>query len=215
MTLTFSAGSGISFVRGSAIAPFNANIALSINVLDLDGASASNPVSFGSGSGMSFSSGAAQYYGRLYLGNAVGSELLDLPMPLVTQYYLNTSQGFVVNTSDVCTTAPPITFSNYQLNLTSGKTCVRDSGSPGVSGQGCSAATSNSYSSTAVAGAFNLILAAPGQGSSGAVSVTPTAPAWLQYLWNSSSGSNASPVGMATFGVFPGSPTRIYQREVY
>jgi MSHA biogenesis protein MshQ len=215
VTLTFSAGSGISFARGSAITPFSANIALSINVIDADGASAANPVTFGAGSGMSFSTGATQYYGRLYLGNALGSELLDLPMPLVTQYYRNTSQGFVTNTSDVCTAAPPIAFSNYQLNLSSGKTCVRDSGYPGASGQGCAAAASNPYASTAVAGAFNLILAAPGAGNNGAVTVTATAPAWLQYLWNSGSGSNASPSGMATFGVFPGSPSRVYQREVY
>jgi MSHA biogenesis protein MshQ len=215
VTLTFSAGSGLSFARGSAIAPFNADIALSINVIDLDGASASNPVTFGSGSGIAFSTGAAQYYGRLYLRDALGSELLDLPMSLVTQYFVGTSQGFATNTSDVCTTAPPISFSNYQLNLSAGKTCVRDSGNPGVSGQGCATAASSRYSATAAAGAFNLILAAPGAGNSGAVSVTPTAPTWLQYLWNTSSGSNTSPVGMATFGVFPGSSTRIYQREVY
>jgi MSHA biogenesis protein MshQ len=213
VTLTFSAGTGISFARGSAIAPFSANIALSINVIDADAVSASNPVSFGSGSGMAFSTGATQYYGRLYLGNAVGSELLDLPMPLVTQYYLSTSQGFVTNSSDVCTTAPPLTFSNYQLNLATA--CVRDSGKPGVSGQGCTTAASSRYAATAVAGAFNLILAAPGAGYNGAVNVTPTAPTWLQYLWNTGSGSIANPVGTATFGVFPGSPSRVYQREVY
>jgi len=213
VNLTFSMGSGISFVRGSAIPPFTANIALAINVIDADGASASNPVTLGAGSGMSFSNGATQYYGRLSIGDALGSELLDLPMPLVTQYYLNSSQGFATNTNDSCTTAPAIGFSNYQLNLTS--VCVRDTGKPGVSGQGCTTAASSPYSATPVNGVFNLILAAPGAGKSGAVSVTPTAPAWLQYLWQTSSGSNTSPIGIATFGVFPGSPARIYQREVY
>jgi len=214
-TLTFSAGSGISFARGSAIAPFNANIALSINVLDSDGASASNPVSFGSGSGMAFSTGATQYYGRLNLGNALGSELLDLPMPLTTQYYASTTQGFVPNTQDTCTTAPALAFSNYQLNLSAGETCARDSGKPGVSGQGCTAAASSRYASPAVNGAFNLILAAPGSGNSGAVNVTPSAPTWLQYLWSAISGINTSPTGLATFGIFPGPASRIYQREVY
>jgi hypothetical protein len=216
-TLTFSAGSGIKFVRGTAVAPFNASIALSINVIDGDGVTAANPVTFGSGSGISFSTGAAQRYGRLFVRNVAGSELLDLPMSLTTQYYLNASQGFVTSTDDACTAAPALAFSGYQLNLSAGETCVRDSGSPGVSGQGCAvtAGASLRYRATAAAGDFNLILAAPGSGNSGALTLSATAPAWLQYLWNAGSGTNSSPAGMATFGVFPGPASRIYQREVY
>lgn len=214
-TLTFSAGSGISFTRGSAIAPFSANIALSINVVDLDGVTASNPVTFGSGSGIAFSNnGASQVYGRLALQSSVGSELLDLPVPLTTQYYQNGAQGFTTNTSDVCTAAPAIGLINYLPATTSGDTCVRDSGSPGVSGQGCPVAGSSLYSSTASAGAFNLILKAPGSGNSLAVTVTATAPSWLQYPWNTSTGFS-SPTGLATFGLFPGSQSRVHQREVY
>ncbi len=170
-TLTFSAGSGLLFNRTSAIAPFSANIALSINVIDTDAAAAPNPVTFGSGTGISFSTGATQYYGRLALRDAVGSELLDLPMPLTTQYYLSTTQGFTTNTADSCTTAPALAFSNYQLNLSSGETCVRDTGHPGSSGQGCSAAAAPSlqYHPVAVAGNFNLVLSAPGAGDAGAV----------------------------------------------
>ena len=212
-TLTFSAGSGLTFSRGAASAPFNANIALSINVIDTDGISAPNPVTFGGGSGISFSTSAAQYYGRLALRDAVGSELLDLPMLLTTQYYLSATLGFTTNTSDSCTAAPPISFSNYQLNLTAGETCVRDTGSPGFSGVGCAApaAAGLSYRASAAAGNFNLILAAPGAGDAGAVSVTATAPSWLQYNW----GSTSNPLGMATFGVFPGPTSRVHQREVY
>jgi MSHA biogenesis protein MshQ len=215
-TLTFSAGTGLSFTRGTPIAPMSTNIALSYNVIDLDSVAATaNPVTFGANTGIQFpTSSTIQYYGRLALRDALGSELLDLPMQLVTQYYFSNSVGFVTNTSDSCTTAPAITFSNWQQPLVSGKTCVRDSGSPGASGQGCSAAAANGYAAFAVAGAFNLILSAPGLGFSGAENVTATAPSWLQYLWNTP-GSNSSPIGMATFGVFPGSPTRIYQREAY
>ena len=217
-TLTFNAGSGIAFTRGGAVAPFSANIALAINVIDLDGVIATNPVNpvtFGATSGIQFSTGSSQYYGRLFLRDSLGSELLDLPIPLVTQYYLNSTQGFGTNSNDSCTTAAAIAFSNYQLNLSSGQTCVRDSGNPGSSGQGCAAAASSRYSPVASAGAFNLILAAPGAGNSGALTVAAAAPTWLQYLWNVSSGSNSSPTGMATFGMFPGSPSRVYQREVY
>ena len=216
-TLTFSAGSGLVFNRAAAVAPFNANIALSINVIDADAIAAANPVTFGAGAGMSFSTSAAQFYGRLALRDAVGSELLDLPMPLTTQYYLNTTQGFTTNTLDNCTAAGTIAFSNYQPNLSAGKTCVRDSGSPGMSGSGCAAAApaSIAYKAAAASGNFNLVLAAPGAGANGSLAVTATAPAWLQYLWNASTGLNSNPSGMAAFGVFPGEASRVYQREVY
>ncbi len=212
-SLTYSAGTGLKFVRGGAIAPFSANLTLSENILDTDGVAAPNPVSFGGAGGMSFSAGATQYYGRLALRDALGSELLDLPMQLTTQYYLSATAGFTTNTADSCSVAPAIAFSNYQLNLTAGKTCVRDSGSPGASGAGCAAAAapSEKYLSIASAGNFNLNLAAPGAGNSGAASVTATAPSWLQYPWALAT----SPTALATFGVFPGPASRIYQRETY
>ncbi len=220
-TLTFSTGSGLSFNRAAAIAPFNANIALSFNVIDADGVAVSsingsaavNPVTFGAGTGISFSTGATQYYGRLALRDALGSELLDLPMALSTQYYLNSAVGFTTNTADSCTVAPALSFGNYQLNLTAGETCVRDSGKPGASGLGCAAPAppSSQYLPSAAAGNFNLILAAPGAGDNGSLSVTATAPSWLQYSW----GASSNPLGMATFGVFQAPASRVHQREVY
>ena len=209
VTLTFSAGSGLSFTRGTAIAPFSANIALAQNVIDLDSVAAANPVTFGATTGISFSTSTVQRYGELVAQNSVGSELLDLPVPLTVQYYQSGTQGFVTNTDDTCTTAPTLAFNNYQVNLIAGKTCVRDSGSPGASGLGCTAAASTGqrYSATASSGNFNLILAAPGAGYNGAVTVTATAPSWLQYPSN--------PSAIATFGEFPGSASRVYQREVY
>ena len=211
VTLTFSAGSGLSFTRSTAIAPFSANIALAQNVIDLDSVAAANPVTFGATNGISFSSGTTQEYGRLVLNNSIGSELLDLPVPLTVQYYVSGTQGFATNLADTCTTAATLVLSNYQLNLT--QTCVRDSGSPGASGVGCATAASaaQQYRATPSSGNFNLILAAPGSNHYGAVTVTATAPAWLQYLW--STGPN--PSAIATFGVFPGSASRVYQREVY
>jgi hypothetical protein len=221
VTLTFNSGTGLLFNRTSAIAPFNANIALGVDVIDadgvgvasVDGVTASNPVSFGAGTGISFSTGAAQYYGRLAVRDSVGSELLDLPMPLTTQYYLNTTVGFTTNTTDSCTAAPALSFSAYQGNLGAGKTCVRDTGNPGSSGLGCAApaAAGSQYRPTAVNGNFNLILAAPGAGNGGALSVTATAPSWLQYSW----GASVNPVGIGTFGEFPAPASRVHQREVY
>jgi MSHA biogenesis protein MshQ len=215
-SLTFSAGTGIAFTRATPIAPFNANIGLSINVVDLDGVAAtSNPVSFGAGGGIAFTTSPSQWYGRLALRNALGSELIDLPMSLSTQYYLGAAQGFTTNSGDSCTTAPALAFSNYQGALRS--LCVRDNGSPGRSGVGCAAPSSggSAYFATAAGGAFNLTLAAPGAGNSGAATVTVTAPAWLQFPWNAASGVYTGPSALATFGVFPGPASRIYEREVY
>ena len=214
-TLTFSAGSGLKYSRGSAIAPFSATIALAVNVIDQDGAAAANPVTFGSSGGIAFSTGSTQRYGRLVLRDSVGSELLDLPTSLTTQYYLSSTQGFTSNTADFCTTAPTLAFSGYQQNLAAGKTCVRDSGSPGLSGVGCAAAATPSYHATAVGGDFNLLLAAPGSGNNGALTVTAAAPSWLQYEWSVSSGTTSNPTGVATFGLFPGPASSVYQREVY
>jgi MSHA biogenesis protein MshQ len=215
-TLTFSTGTGLLFTRGVAVAPFSAKIALSINVIDSDGVAAPNPVSFGSATGISFSASALQYYGRLALRDAVGSELLDLPMALTTQYYLSTTQGFTTNTNDNCTLAPkPIALSNFRLPLTSGKTCVRDSGSPGASGAGCAVAApvATAFTAPASSGNFNLVFAAPGSGFNGAMTVRATAPAWLQYAWTG--GGNLDPTGIGAFGVFSGQASRVYQREVY
>ncbi len=164
---------------------------------------------------MSGGTGASQYYGRLALRDSLGSELLDLPMPLTTQFYVNSSAGFTTNTADSCTVAPVLAITGYQPNLKAGETCVRDSGNPGTSGIGCAAASSSRYQATAAAGNFNLILAAPGSGNNGAATVTAAAPAYLQYLWSVGSGVNSSPYGLATFGQFPGPPSRIHQREVY
>jgi hypothetical protein len=220
-TLTFGSGTGLFFNRGAAIPPFNADIALSFSVVDgdgvgvvsVDGAAAVNPVNFGAGAGISFSTGAAQYYGRLALRDSVGSELLDLPMPLTTQFYLNTTVGFTPNTADSCTSAPALSLGAYQGNLSAGKICVRDTGHPGNSGVGCAtpAAAGSQYRAAAVQGGFNLILAAPGAGNNGSVSVTAAAPAWLQYSW----GTSLNPTGIGTFGEFAAPASRVHQREVY
>jgi MSHA biogenesis protein MshQ len=217
-TLTFSTGTGLPgsrllFTRSAVVAPFNANISLSINVIDSDGVAAPNPVVFGGAAGISFSTSPLQYYGRLALRDAVGSELLDLPMALTTQYYVSTTQGFTTNTNDSCTVAPSIALSNFLQNLTSA--CVRDSSKPGVSGAGCAVAAPLPYNPKASSGNFNLVFAAPGSGFNGAMTVIATAPAWLQYVWNSAGGINTNPAGIAAFGVFSGQASRVYQREVY
>jgi MSHA biogenesis protein MshQ len=212
-TLTFSSGAGLLFTRAAAVAPFSANISLSINVIDSDGVAAPNPVVFGSVGGIGFSTSPTQYYGRLALRDAVGSELVDLHMALTTQYYLSTTQGFTTNTNDSCTVASPIALSNFVLPLTAAQICVRDSSKPGISGVGCAVAAPLPYNPKASSGNFNLVFASPGSGFNGVMTVRATAPAWLQYAWTG--GGNLDPTGIAAFGVFSGQASRVYQREVY
>lgn len=125
--------------------------------------------------------------GRVKLSNAHGSELLDLPVPMVAQYYNGT--WFVTNTADSCTTATV-----PALTLTPGGTAVmRTWNSPFVNGNG------------------GLKLGKPN--AKGYVTVTVTAPAWLQYPWGGAAAVN--PTARATFGVYKGSNEFIYLRETY
>jgi len=222
-TLTFSSGSGLRFSKGAAQAPFAANVQLAINVIDADGVVAvgaaplGNPVTFGTAAGIAFDAGSEIRYGRMRVGTAVGSERVDLPVPLRAEYFASTSAGFVTNGSDACTTGVTLAFSGYTENLNAGETCVRDSGAPGGSGIGCAApaALPIRYREPPVGGDFNLRLAAPGAGNQGSVVITATVPTWLMFDWNAGAAGDENPAGQATFGIFGGEQRQIYTREIY
>jgi hypothetical protein len=215
-TLTFR--DGVSFVKGALQAAFAAGVQLSINVIDADGvAAAANPVVFNS---MPFSAGDQIYYGRIRIANALGSELVDLPVKMVAEYYLSAAAGFVTNAADTCTNAVSLAFSGYTKNLSPGEICVRDSGAPGASGAGCAAAAPvgvrfTEPPSAINPGDFNLRLAAPGAGNTGSVLVNGNVPAWLRYDWDTGTPGDENPTGQATFGIFGGQSKQIYTREIY
>jgi len=230
-TLTFSGGSGLRFTRAAPVAPFNADIALTINVIDSDGvAYASNPARFGtatSGNGIAFSgSGKAMRWGRLKLANAIGSEFANLSMPVEAQYYTGTT--FVLNADDGCTgfAKSAVMFSNWQRNLAA-----------------CETFLSTVVSSvTLSAGKTSLALTKPGAGNTGSVDLTPglassdsgvacvsasssaspgsaagVALSHLQSNWDPLTPSqyNKNPSAKAVFGM-PNVPKElIYQRENY
>jgi MSHA biogenesis protein MshQ len=217
-TLTF--GGGVSFVKGVApLAPFAAGVQLAINVIDGDGVAAapSATVAFPV---IPFSAGDQIDYGRVRIANALGSELVDLPVKMVAEYYQSAAAGFVANASDVCTTGVSLSFSGYTKNLSPGETCVRDSGAPGASGVGCAAAAPAGLRFTELPSAvnpgdFGLRLAAPGVGNTGSVLINGNVPSWLKFDWNTGAPGDENPTGQATFGIYGGQSKQIYTREIY
>ena len=219
--LSNSNGTGTSTVAGTDVlayvrslttpqALFNANVTLSMSVADSSETSVTGngtvstttPALFnGGGTGIAFDSGSEFRYGRLKLDNAHGSELLDLPVPLGTQYWNGTT--FVANAADNCTSiaAANITLGNYQKNLTAGATTVVISGRFN-------------------AGKSNLKLTKPGAGKNGSVDLTVDLSAagvnktFLQGKW---SGTNydQNPTGRASFGIYKNGDEFIYMREIY
>lgn len=156
--------------------------------------------------------------GRMRILNAFGSELLDLPMTLRSEYWENVANGWQPNTADTCTDAT-LSFSAVSTPDITHKTCVQDTGAAsGNSGEGCSeaASTTKQYKEAGVsnfAGDFNLWLKASGADNTGSIYVTPTVPLWLQYNWT---GVVANPKGLVTFGVYKsGADKVIHRQEMY
>ncbi|ACT48108.1 DUF6701 domain-containing protein [Methylotenera mobilis] len=151
--------------------------------------------------------------GRMRIQNAYGSELLDLPMPMVAQYWNNGS--WVLNSNDICTTgiSLALTDPNIADGLVPSELCVLDTGNPGSSGLGCTASgiASKRFKVPPSNGNFNLTLRAPGAGNTGSMDVTATVPAWLKYNWTGT--GNTNPSARATFGTYR-TPI-IYLREVF
>lgn len=214
-SLSFAAGGGLAFTRGAPLAPFDADISLELNVIDSDGvAHGANPARFGqasAGNGIVFDNSKAQRYGRLFLQNAFGSELLPLPMPMRTQYYVDTNTGFVVNMQDGCTAIAPATVS---LANATPPSPVSPPTAKAIGTQTTTAAIANSPMSGGDAG---FSFSAPGAGGDGYVDVTVDLSAlpWLQFDWDGNGTHDNFPLGRATFGVYQGSPRHIYLRERY
>lgn len=214
-TLLFSSGTGISFLRTAAQTAFDAGISLSIDVIDSDSVTTlATPVTFAS---IAFDNGVSMRHGRVRLLNAIGSELVNLAVPMRVEYFVDASTGFVSHTADDCTTAVSLSLGNFTANLSAGETCVLDTGSPGDSGAGCAAAgpAGQRYREPPLVGDFNLFLLAPGAGNDGSTDVTAAVPAWLKFDWDASLPGLEDPTGTATFGIFGGNGRRIYTRELY
>ncbi len=136
--------------------------------------------------------------GRLSLGNAHGSELQDLNLPITIETWqpLGTAAGFRPE-EDRCTTSASLgapSLQAYTGTLSQGEVIASVRALDG--GEGA------------------LVLSAPGEGNQGGVTVTmPAMPEWLKYNWTG--GGRVSAAGLASFGIYRGSPPLIFRREVY
>lgn len=154
-------------------------------------------------------------FGRLFVQNAFGSELLDLAMPLRAQYYVDANTGFVTNTQDSCTSIATLTLWNNLLPSVTGGSGVTKT----VNG---STATTGTFGVLA-SGDAGLSFSAPGSGGDGYVDVSTRdpatglspLPAYLKFDWDGDGVHDNDPQGRATFGIHKGSPRHIYRRERY
>jgi MSHA biogenesis protein MshQ len=211
--LTFGDGGvsgGISFQRNAPEVPFNAEISLSINVLDEDGiAATANPVKFGdatAGNGIAFTGSAKQMrWGRLVLENAYGSELVALSMPFRAEFF-NGASAFATNIQDDCT---GVALNQLTLNNGSGSVTADN---PIQVGAGNSSTTLLNI--PFAAGDAGLQFSAPGSQGYIDVDVDLSTLPWLEYDWNGD-GSQEGPSARATFGIHQGRPHIIYLREIF
>jgi len=226
-TVTVNSLDRILYTRSltTPVAQFNADISLTISARDdseADGqitTTTATPFTT-----IAFDSGNQFRYGRLRIGNANGSQLVPLPVPMETQYYSGApANAFFTNTADNCTTlaGTNITMGNFQGSL----------------GPLASCKTNMNANITFTAGRGNLLLTAPGSANGGSVDltlqlgtgafgstscVTPGSPppqatnganrAYLQGNWTGGN-FDQNPTGRAAFGVFKGAEEVIFIRE--
>ena len=133
--------------------------------------------------------------GRLRLGNAHGSELQALSLPINIETWQSLAGGsFQVEGLDTCTVPGAALLQGFTGQLAAGETV------PSLVGP--------------LAGSGRLNLTAPGVGNDGSVQVSfPNAPTWLQYPWEGANRSAAR--GLASFGIYKGAPPLIFRRETY
>jgi MSHA biogenesis protein MshQ len=137
--------------------------------------------------------------GRLWIGNAHGSELIGLSLPVRLESWQSTAGGsFQPEGLDTCTTASVLgapVLGDYSGGLAEGETAA-------------------SLNWPLTVNDRSVSLTAPGSGNAGSVTVSfPLAPAWLQYPWNGVSRSAAK--GLASFGIYKGAAPLIFRRELY
>ncbi len=232
--VTFVKGNGTGLIRinsadeltfrrdpATPIAPFNVNISLTVTATEAvpnygNIVSISNPAPIFSN--IAFDSGNQFRYGRMRMDNANGSELLNLSLPIRTDFWNGTN--FVANAADNCTTitAANVAFRAYAGGVTSSNMPLTKVASGSTLKQGVGRIVLTPPTSPLTnKGSVDLCVdlgpdTTPPAGVACAVT-TPAAQPWLQGRWSETSYDD-DPGARATFGVYKSGPV-IYMREVY
>ena len=152
-------------------------------------------------------------HGRLSVGNAHGSELRGLAVPLAMHYYAGATRGFVVHADDSCTSIDGLTLTDVDVNdgLADGETCIVDDAAASGADACVPGTAGTQFSATAAGGLFDLQLRAPGSGNTGSTRVSADVADWARFDWTGLGLGNPSAV--ATFGIYSRDIGVIYQRD--
>lgn len=193
MRYVFSAADDMNYQRDSAaeVGEFNPDLTFIVDtsVSDSDGISAQSDVSI-----TPDTSGVQVRFGRLWLEDTYGSELVDLIMPLRAEYF--DGAEYIENMFEDCSA-----WNSTNASIDSLSAILAASGT----------------FTDGVSGSAGILLEAPinvpGTPDEGDAIVTYAAPAWLQGDYDNN-GSFENPKGTATFGVNRGHERLIYRKEL-
>ncbi len=210
------------------VAPFTSDLLVEIRIRDLD------DVEYEDENGwyelaLPVANDAEQRHGRLNIRPAHGSDLLDLNVPVVAEYYVDETTGWRTHTDDACSDGLTLRLEPASGAIAPGDTCAYDPAND--SGIDCDAEDGGAmnWNPIAQAGDFNLWLQAPNTTGSlllciqdpddadachqpGASGNIPDA---LRFDWAGDSEHNQAPQTRVTFGIHSGQDRRIDLREAW
>jgi hypothetical protein len=219
-TLTFANTTSniLAFTRTNPVAPFDAEIAMSFSLSDIEGVTTLvNPVRFGEAiaeKGINFTGNyKAMRWGRLVMQNVHGSELTPLSLPLFSEYFNGSS--FVANTADQCTALNLGTQLSLNNPATASGAAQAGSANMTIGTNGSSKATLANV--PLVNGSAGLSFNAPGSGNTGYIDITGNFSSlpWLLFDWDHDGSHDDSANARVSFGVYQGNSRQIYWREMY
>lgn len=151
-------------------------------------------------------------YGRLFIANSYGSEVLPLSVPVEAQYW--NGLAYQSNQDDSCSAIPAtaVEMRDYRINLNPCETQLSNTGNPAIPGALKNGRTNLRLSKPGAGNSGSVLLrvnlnAASGQTCNGAIEGAAGSAA-LPWFFNS---STPNPSARATFGIYK-SPV-IYLRE--
>ncbi|MFT5218992.1 MAG: MSHA biogenesis protein MshQ [Planctomycetota bacterium] len=143
-------------------------------------------------------------FGRINMSNTHDSELVDLTMPMFTEY-LQIGGFYAKNDDDNCTT---LVTADLAMGI------VGNLSTPG------SSTVEVDNTPIPILGDIDVFLSAPGSGVTGSIQVTPDLNRaqnnrWLRYDWQATGEFDNDPSAIATFGIFRGNPVQIFIEQSF